>query len=87
VIVAAQMNRDALKEPENTSLQHISATMDIARHSDFIVAIVQTEDEKQSSHRRLKLLKNRNEESGVIISTEVDYPLYWLKDKGPWNHQ
>ena len=86
VIVAAQANRDALKVPENISLAHISATMDIARHSDFIVAIIQTEDEKRSSRMRLKLVKNRNEESGVIISTEVDYPLYWLKDLGVWNY-
>jgi replicative DNA helicase len=85
VIVAAQANRDALKDPENISLAHISATMDIARHSDFIVAIIQTEDERRSNRIRLKLVKNRNEESGVIISAEVDYPLYWLKDLGVWN--
>ena len=84
VIVAAQANREALKNPENLSLQHISATMDIARHSDFILAIIQTEEEKKNRHIRLKLLKNRNEESGIVVKALVDYDKYTLTDAGEW---
>ena len=84
VIVAAQANRDALKTPERLNLEHISATMDVARHSDFVLAIIQTEEEKKNKHMRLKLLKNRNEESGVIIEALVDYKRYKLTDIGEW---
>lgn len=85
VIVAAQANRDALKNPETLKLHHISATMDIARHSDFVLGIIQTEEEKKNGRLRLKLLKNRNEESDVIIKVEVNYGLYRLKDMGEWD--
>ena len=84
VIVAAQANREALKNPEKLNLEHISATMDVARHSDFVLAIIQTEEEKKNRHMRLKLLKNRNEESGVIIEALVDYKRYKLTDIGEW---
>jgi hypothetical protein len=84
VIVAAQANREALKKPETLNLEHISATMDIARHSDFVLAIIQTEEEKKDAHIRLKLLKNRNAESGVVIDTEIDYKLYKFKNDKEW---
>lgn len=84
VIVAAQATREALKSPESLSLHHISATMDVARHSDFVLAIIQTEEEKKNRHIRLKLLKNRNEESGVVVDALVDYNFYELKDLGKW---
>jgi replicative DNA helicase len=84
VIVAAQATREALKNPEALNLQHISASMDIARHSDFVLAIIQTEEEKKNKHIRLKLLKNRNEESGVIVEALVNYKLYQLTDIGQW---
>jgi replicative DNA helicase len=84
VIVAAQANRDALKNPEGLSLQHISATMDVARHSDFVLAIIQTEEEKKNNQIRLKLLKNRNEEAGIVIKATVDYKKYKLTDIGEW---
>jgi replicative DNA helicase len=84
VIVAAQATREALKNPEALNLQHISASMDIARHSDFVLAIIQTEEEKKNRHIRLKLLKNRNEESGIVIEAAVNYKLYSLTDLGEW---
>jgi replicative DNA helicase len=84
VIVAAQATREALKNPEALNLQHISATMDVARHSDFVLAIIQVEEEKKNRRIRLKLLKNRNEESGVVVEAEVNYGLYHLTDIGEW---
>lgn len=84
VLVAAQTNRDAFKDPEKVTLQHISATMDIARHSDYVVALMQTEKEHQCSKMRQKLIKNRNDASGVVVSIEVKYEICELIDHGPF---
>jgi replicative DNA helicase len=84
VIAAAQLNREAFKKLEAITMAEISASMDIARHSDYIVAILQSEEMRKENKMRLKLLKNRNEETGVIINIDVDYPLYSMYDMGEY---
>jgi hypothetical protein len=79
VLVAAQATREALAV-ENLSYKHIASTMAIARHSDFIIAIIQTDEEKKNSRLRLKLLKNRNFDSGLVLDVDVDYPVYRFKN-------
>jgi replicative DNA helicase len=82
VITAAQSTRGFLEDPEKANMSHIAATMDIARTSDYIVAIIQTPEEKQQKKMRFKLIKNRNEETGVLINIDVDYPMCFIDDKG-----
>jgi replicative DNA helicase len=84
VIVAAQTNREALSNPEKVDLKHISASMDIARHSDYIIAIMQTEEEYKQGNARFKLIKNRNEECGIIINVYINYKIYWIQDLGEY---
>jgi hypothetical protein len=84
VIAAAQLNREAFKNLENVTMAQISASMDIARHSDYVVAILQSEEMRKENKMRLKLLKNRNEETGVIVNVNVDYPIYTLYDDGEY---
>jgi hypothetical protein len=49
-----------------------------------VLAIIQTLEEKKNKHLRLKLLKNRNEESDVVVEAAVNYDLYTLTDIGEW---
>jgi replicative DNA helicase len=84
VIAAAQLNREAFKDLENVTMDKIAASMDIVRHSDYVVAILQSEVMRRENKMRLKLLKNRNEETGVIVNVTVDYPIYTMHDDGEY---
>jgi replicative DNA helicase len=84
VIAAAQLNREAFRDLENVTMAKISASMDIARHSDHLVAILQSEAMRKENKMRLKLLKNRNEETGIIVNVDVNYPLCSVEDRGEY---
>jgi len=84
VIAAAQLNREAFKDLENINMAKISASMDIARHSDCLVAILQSEEMRRANTMRLKVLKNRNEETGILVNVDVNYPLCTVEDRGAY---
>lgn len=79
-IVAAQGNRESVKNPEKFGMAEISSTMETARISDYIVGILRGDDDPYNF--RLKLVKNRNDSTGVLIKMEMHYDKYQMIDRG-----
>jgi replicative DNA helicase len=81
VITAARTNREGLLS-EDLKMEHIAGSMEISATCDYCVALIQTPEEHRSSTMRQKLLLNRNEDSGIIIGCDIDYPTYTIVNTG-----
>lgn len=86
VITAARTNREGLMA-EDLRMEHIAGSMEIAACADYVVALIQTEQEHKEWSMRHKLLLNRNEDCGIIIGNNIDYPSYTINNCGIINKE
>jgi replicative DNA helicase len=79
VLTATQANRASLAKPKITEA-NVSESFGKVEVSDIILAISQTEEEKNQKRARLILLKNRDYVSGGCIECYVDFDKMILMD-------
>lgn len=79
VLTATQANRASLAKPKMTEA-NISESFGKVEVADVIIALSQTEDEKNQKRARMVMLKNRDYVSGGCIESFVDFDKMILMD-------
>jgi hypothetical protein len=81
VITAARLNREAF-ESNNVGMEHIAGSMEIAAVADYIIANMQTPDEKKQKKMRMKILANRNDVADVVLGIDLDPETMYMTSTG-----
>ena len=72
VISAIQTNREGMNN-ENAGMENISQSSGIAFTADFLMSLVQTDDDRQEGHIRARILKNRlGGQVGTMLTFTLD---------------
>ena len=81
ILTATQAQRDILnKKIESINVGQISDSFTIARIADGIYALIQTDKDKELNQMHLKIIKNRNGETGKKLSYTVYYDNMQIQD-------
>lgn len=82
-ITAAQSNRAGF-EAKIIGMKDIGESFEGAMHSDVILTLNQTEDEKQKNHMRIYIAKNRNnlDSKTIPITTNFDKGTFYRRSTG-----
>lgn len=87
VITGVQVNREAMKNIETMDSSNVASSFKIVQHADYVVGLIQTEEERAAGRMRQKMILSRNEASLTVIDCLVNYELHRVINNGLYKTQ